>query len=119
MNRRAAALLTGLSFLLLPGCYADVESFAVASAKQECKRLKKCNLTAFIERHDEDMGQCRSDLEERNLNTADTLELGGWEYDQDAGQECVSVQRELRSDCSNDATEDINRACDDLFWDGF
>lgn len=114
-------LLPLLASLSLPaaGCYSDVESFAFASAKQYCRRLEECNRGAFVDRYDGDMDRCRDDAEGNLLDEADRLELIGWEYDPDAGRECVQAQRDLRKDCSNEADQDIARVCDDVLWDGF
>jgi len=119
VNRRAATLLTGLSLLLLPGCYADVESFAVASAKQECKRIAECDRSRFVDQYRDDMGRCRTEVEDTILDSADIAEEFGWEYDQENGQRCIETQRELRNDCSDDATREIDDDCLDVLFDGF
>lgn len=109
----AATLLVGLS-LPLSGCYNDVDSFVVAKAKQDCKRMRECNRTQFEDNHHGDMGECRSELEDLYFDAVELAETLGLEYDPDAGKECIAVSRDLRNDCSDGASADIAEACDDL-----
>ena len=108
-----ATLLLGAS-LSLTGCYGDVESFVQAKAKQDCKRMRECNPDAFENNHRGEMGECREDLEAAYFQAVEIAEALGLEYDPDGGQECIAVSRDLRKDCSAEATVDIGEACDDL-----
>jgi hypothetical protein len=119
---RSPALATAclvLASVALAGCYGDVESFAHASAKQSCKRLRECDRSHFESEYRGDMGYCRDDVESDVLAAADSLEALGWEYDQDAGQACIETQRDLRNDCSSDASDAIADACNDVVSEGF
>jgi hypothetical protein len=120
-RRTSIASLPLLAAIALPlsGCYDDVDSFVVAKAKQDCKRMRQCHRATFEDNHRGDMGECRSDLEKVYFDLADIAEALGWEYDPDGGKECISVSRKLRNDCSDGATADIAEACDDLAdWRG-
>jgi hypothetical protein len=108
-----ATLLFGAS-LSLSGCYNDVDSFVVAKAKQDCRRMRECNPDQFEDNHRGDMGECRDDLEDAYFNLVETAENVGLEYDPDGGKECIAVSRDLHNDCSDRATLDIAEACDDL-----
>jgi len=112
----AVPLLASLS---LSGCYNDVESFVEASAKLDCKRMRECNNSAFVNNHRGEMAECRSDLEDAYFDAVDLLEGLGWEYDPDGGKECISAKRSLRNDCSNDASQEIAESCNDVAdWGG-
>lgn len=112
------ALLVSLA-VLHAGCYADTDAYVPAEARQFCKRLKRCDAGAFADRYDEDMGRCRSSREDDLFQLEDLLRQTGWEYDQDAGQDCIAAYKDLRRDCSDDADLDIIAACEDVLFDGF
>ena len=124
MHSRSPALLVALPLLAslglpLTGCYNDLDSFVVAKAKQDCRRMRECDRAAFDDNHRGEMGECRSDLEDLYFDAADVAEALGWEYDPDGGKECIQVSRKLHNDCSDEADADIAEACDDLAdWDG-
>jgi hypothetical protein len=107
----AATLFVGLS---LSGCYNDVDSFVQAKAKQDCKRMRECFRSRFEDNHRGEMGECRADLEEAYFDAVEVAEAVGLEYDPDGGKECIAVSRDLRNDCSDQASADITEACDDL-----
>lgn len=114
---RPPALLTAtllLTSLSLSGCYNDVESFVVAKAKQDCRRMRECFTDQFEDNHRGDMGECRDDLEDAYFRLVDIAEAAGLEYDPDGGKECIAISRDLHNDCSSSATADIAEACDDL-----
>lgn len=119
MARLVALFALGLGSLLACGCYGDVESFVIAKAKQDCKRERYCFRASFVNNHDDDMSECRDDQEDFYFDAVDVAEAVGWEYDPDAGAECVQVSRQLRRDCSHDADEEIGDACREVIEDGF
>ncbi len=111
MNRRAVALLTGLSFLLLPGCYGDVESFSKAAAKHNCRRQETCYRANFDDQYNGDMQRCRDDQYTDVLDFDDTQRDRGCEYDKDDGKRCIKTLKEFRDDCSDAADEAIFDDC--------
>ncbi|MCA9649150.1 MAG: hypothetical protein H6712_02340 [Myxococcales bacterium] len=116
MIRRLAVIASLV--VLYAGCYADTDAFVPAEAKQFCKRLERCNEGQFQDRYDGDRGRCRSSREDDLFQIEDALIAGGWEYDQDAGQDCIAAYKDNRSDCSSDADREISDACADVLWDG-
>ncbi len=112
---RATLGLSTALVLLLSGCYSDVDSFVVAKAKQDCKRLASCNASFFSDLYDDDLDECRSNTED-NLQTGfDILEVFGREYDPKQGRTCVSATRHARNDCSAGGDDDVFDACDRVF----
>lgn len=118
MNLRIVPFV-GLAALLSSGCYSDVESFATAKAKQDCKRIQECNRSRFVDDFNDDMSRCREDIEDLILDAADIAEAIGWDYDADSGRECVKASRQLRKDCSDDASEEIADVCAEALSEGF
>lgn len=116
MLRRLAVVLCAA---LLAGCYADTDAYVPAEAKQFCKRLKRCDEGHFQDRYGGDMGRCRDAREDDLFQLEEALELTDWEYDQEAGQECIATYKDVRRDCSDDADREIGDACGEVLWEGF
>lgn len=118
MRRTLAVLLAALPAalgLLCTSCYGDPDSFIVAKAKYDCIRLAECNRSFFEDAYNGDMAECRQEVEDGLDSARDLLEALNQDYDQDEGQECISVSRSLKHDCSNNADDDIADACDRVY----
>ncbi len=109
---RATLGLSTALVLLLSGCYSDVDSFVVAKAKQDCKRLASCNASFFSDVYDDDLDKCRATEEDALQTGIDILEAFGREYDPEQGRTCVSATRAARNDCSSGGDDDVFDACD-------
>ena len=108
---RATLGLTTTFALLLSGCYGDAESFIVAKAKQDCKRLASCNASFFEDAYDGDMNECRAAQEDIVEAAYDLLNIFG-DYDPEEGRKCVSATRANRNDCSDAGDDEISDSCD-------
>ena len=108
---RATLGLTTTFALLLGGCYGDVDSFIVAKAKQDCKRLASCNASFFEDAYDGDLNECRATQEDIVEGVYDFVNLFG-DYDPDEGRKCVSATRSARNDCSDAGDDEVQDACD-------
>ncbi|MCX4245740.1 hypothetical protein [Paraliomyxa miuraensis] len=109
----ALSLLSSLA--LLSGCYGDVESFAKTTAKHSCKRLAECQRADFEDRYGGDLERCRDETYTDFLNAYDIAQDFNCEYDPDEGKACGSTIKSLRGDCSDEADQDINDACEEIF----
>jgi len=109
---RATLGLSTALVLLLSGCYSDVDSFIVAKAKQDCKRLASCNASFFSDAYDDDLDKCREDGEDLLQAIYDIGDAFGGEYDPEQGRTCVSATRKARNDCSAGGDDDVRDACD-------
>ncbi len=108
---RATLGLTTTFVLLLSGCYNEPDSFIVAKAKQDCKRLASCNASFFSDAYDDDMNECRAAQEDIVEAFYEFSELFG-EYDPEEARKCVSATRAARNDCSDAGDDDVADACD-------
>jgi hypothetical protein len=120
MHSRGPVLLVALPLLAslalpLSGCYSDVESFAKVAAKHGCKRLRECDKARFDDEYDGDLGRCKDDAYTDYLDLNDMLETLGCDYSPDGAQDCDKMIRSLKTDCSDDADQDIVDACEDAY----
>lgn len=120
MHARRPALLLALPLLAslslpLSGCYSDVESFAKQAAKHGCKRLRECDKSRFDDEYDGDLGRCKDDAYTDYLDVNDTLEALGCDYAPDGAADCDKAIRQRKTDCSDEADQDILDACEDAY----
>lgn len=120
MQARSPALLLALPLLAslavpLTGCYSDVEAFAKKAAKHSCQRLRECDKTRFDDEYGGDLGRCRDDAYTDFLDLGDGLEALGCDYDPDGAAECDKAIRQAKSDCSDEADQDIVDACEEIY----
>lgn len=115
MSLRATLGLLSALVVLLPGCYNDEGDFIVTKAKMDCIRIAECDGSRFANQYDNDMDQCRRNLEDFWDGIGDLADLIGQEYDPDGGRECISVSRANKRACGAGPTDDINDACDRIY----
>lgn len=102
------ALVIGLA----AGCYGDEESFCERSAKLDCVRLEECNKSAYENRYDGNMDDCRDDIEAACEDAFALGELLDCDYDPPGGRDCIHAKYSNRRECDSDADDEISDECD-------
>ncbi|MEZ4380135.1 MAG: hypothetical protein R3A79_02215 [Nannocystaceae bacterium] len=115
MSLRATLGLLSALVVLLPGCYSDEADYIVTRAKLDCIRIAECDGSRFANQYDNNMDECRGDLEDWHELLGDGADFIGQEYSPDGGRECISVARANKRACGSGPSDDIVDACDRVY----